>query len=321
MADPRRGLWALALPLLVSLSLHTLYLVADLAFVGRLGGAALSAVSFNLPIVLLGVGCALGLGSGVTAVVARRVGAGDRVAASRAVENGLFVALALAVAFVALGTLGGRALLRALGVPEALLPLAWEYGQVVYFGFGPTVAAAFFRSWIGGEGDTRTPMRILAIGALLNVVLDPVLIFGFGLGVRGAAIATVVAQSTAVALFVWVLVLRGTTFARLGAGGLRPRAAALGEILRIGVPSSMSLVFLAVAAAVFHRILVVYSPQAVAAFQIGSRLDQLVMLPAIAFTTGLVTMTGMMRGAGRLDLAPSLIAYALAWLIAVGLVA
>ncbi|HEX2466446.1 MAG TPA: MATE family efflux transporter [Thermoanaerobaculia bacterium] len=320
LANPRRGMWGMALPMMAGMSLHTIYMIADLIFVGMLGARELEAVAFDMPLVFLGLGVTFGLGSGVTAVVARYVGARDAAGADRAAQNGLLMGLVLTAIFTVVGGLFGHELLASMGVPADLLPIAWEFFGPIVYGYLFLVLSVFFRSILAGEGDMRTPMMIQGASTLLNIALDPLFMFTFGLGVRGAAYATVLSQAAAALTFVWMLYRRGRSYVRFDPRDFRPSARLLADIARIGAPASFSFLIIAVSSGFFNRLLIEYSPQVVAAYQVGGRLDHVVMLPMISISTALVAMVAMFRGAERMDLVRDLVNYSMRWAIGIGAV-
>ena len=297
IARPRRAMWGMAIPMMIGMSLQTLYMIVDMIFIGMLGPDELTAASFCMPLVFLGLGVTFGLGSGLTAVVARHVGARDAEGADRAAENGLLLGLGLTAFFTLLGAIWGRPLLGAMGVPESLMPLAWDYFGPIVWGYAFFVIATFLRSTLAGEGDVRTPMMIQGASTLLNVGLDPLFMFTFGWGVWGASVATVVSQALAAIALMWLVYRKGRKYVTFNPRHFRVSAAILGDITRIGSPASFSMLLTALGGAVFNRILVEFSPDAVAAYQVGARLDHVVLLPMISISTALVTLVAMFRGA------------------------
>ena len=163
LENPRRALWTMSLPMMVGMSLQTAYLLADMYFVGRIGPDALAALAFNMPLVFLGLGIVFGLGSGVTSVIARHIGADDKSLADSSAEHSLALGVLLSVAFTAVAYVFGREILASLGVTPELLPLAWDYFSVLAAGYVFIVMTVFFRSILAGEGDMKTPMMIQAL--------------------------------------------------------------------------------------------------------------------------------------------------------------
>jgi putative MATE family efflux protein len=320
IAHPRGAMWSMAIPMMIGMSLQTLYMIVDMIFIGMLGPDELTAAAFCMPLVFLGLGVTFGLGSGLTAVVARAVGARDVEGADRAAENGLLLGLALTAFFTVLGMVGGHALLSSLGVPPNLTALAWDYFGPMVWGYAFFVIATFLRSTLAGEGDVRTPMVIQGASTLLNVALDPLFMFTFGWGVWGASVATVVSQALAAVALAWLVYSKGRKYVTLNPRHFRYSGSTMSDIVRIGAPASFSMLLMAAGGGVFNRILVDYSPDAVAAYQVGGRLDHVVLLPMISISTALVTLVAMFRGAQRIDLVRDVVGYAMRWSIMIGAV-
>ena len=310
-SNPRRALWTLALPIMIGMSIYTAYMIADMIFVGMLGPDALIAVAFNMPLLFLAMGATFGLGSAVTALIARAIGAKDDRRADLVAQHSTLVGVGMTVVFISVGFGFGEKLLLGIGVPPDLLPLAWEYFSVLVAGFAFQVLSILFRSMFSGEGEVKLPVTIQAVATVVNIVLDPIFIFGLDMGVRGAAVATVVTQAAVMLTFAWLLFIRKRAHVDLSFRGFRIDSDIVGDLIRIGAPASLSFVVMAAGGTAFNRILVERSPDAVAALQIGGRVDHLVILPLVAMASSLVTLVGMFSGAGRLDLAKQVVRYAM----------
>lgn len=166
----------------------------------------------------------------------------------------------------------------------------------------------------------KTPMMIQGAGTILNMILDPIFIFTFDLGVKGAAWATVVSQAIPAAVFVYLLFFKEHAYVKLDFKGFRLRGRIVSEIVSVGAPASFSFLIMALGSAVFNRILVEYSEEAVAAYQVGSRIDHVFLLPVIAISVSLVTLVGMFYGAKRGDLVRGVVGYAVTRSILLALV-
>lgn len=308
------------MPVTIGLSLQTVYMLADMYFVGSVSSDALAALAFNLPLVFLGIGIVFGLGAGVTSVVARHIGARDKRRADQSAEHGVVLGLFVSSLFTVVAYVWGQTLLVGLGVPEHLLALAWSYFRIIAMGYVFMVMSVFFRSILTGEGDTTTPVLIQGGGTILNILLDPVFIFTLELGVEGAALATVLSQAMVAVVFAYLFFVKEHPYVSFDWRAFRYDASILAGIFKVGAPASFSFVVMAVGGAVFNRILVEYSEQTVAAFQVGSRIDHIFLLPVIAVAAGLMTLVGMFHGAKRGDLVRGIIGYAIACCLAAAVV-
>ena len=318
-ANPRRALWVLSLPIMFGMSIQTLYMIVDMVFVGRVSADALTALAFNMPVVFLITGSTFGLGTAITALVAQAVGARDRDQANALGGHTIVLGVLMAATFVAIGLLYGRDLLRLLGVPAALEGLAWSYFEVMIGGFPFMVTAVFLRSILSGEGEVRAPVLIQSAATLVNIALDPVFIFTLDLGVRGAALATVVAQVSSALALVYLQLVRRDKFVELSLRRLSPERRIFSQIFQIGIPASLSFLVMSLGGGAFNRVLVEFSSDAVAAHQIGGRLDHVVILPLVAMAASLVTLVGMFYGARRFDLLKDVVRYAIVRSMAIGL--
>ena len=302
IANPQRGLWTLAIPMMFGMMVQTIYSIVDMIFVGRLGGDALAALAFNMPLVFLGLGIVFGLGSGVTAVVAQYIGSKDKRNADNSAEHGVVLGVILGVIFTAAGLTWGESILAFLGTPPRILPQAWEYFGVIVSGYIFMVSSVFFRSILSGEGDMRTPVVIQGAGTILNIILDPIFIFALDMGVKGAALATVLSQLSVSLVFIYIMLIKKRSYISFVWKDFSFSSHILGKIFKIGIPASFSMVIMSIGGGAFNRILISFSSDAVAGYQAGMRIDHIFVMPAISIATSLVTLVGMFYGAGRLDL-------------------
>jgi len=299
--NPRRALWKLALPMMVGLLVQNVYNIVDMIFVGRLGEDAIAALAFNLPLIFFAIGLIFGLGTGATASIAQAIGREDKKAADNCAENSLLLGLFLGIVFTVSAILLGKTILGIIGTPDYLLDLAFDYLSYYSIGIIFMVLAVFFRSILSGEGDTKFPMIVMGIGTVLNIILDPIFIFVLDLGIRGAAIATVISQAVVTVIFIYALYIQKRTYLSFSLSNFQFSPATIRRIINIGFPASLSMIIMSLGSGVFNKILVSYSPAAVAAYQIGGRLDFLILMPVFAIATGLTTMVGMFYGAGRFN--------------------
>ena len=125
--NPAKSMWTLAIPVIAGMGIQTLYTIVDMIFIGKLGGESIAAVAFNMPIFFFVMGLSFGLGSGVTASIARFIGADDKVNADNAAEHAVAIALIISVILTIIGLIFGETILMYMGCTPAVLPQAWEY--------------------------------------------------------------------------------------------------------------------------------------------------------------------------------------------------
>jgi len=309
LINPPKALWTLAIPVMAGMGIQTLYSIVDMIFIGRLGGDSIAAVAFNMPLFFLVLGLTMGLGSGVTASVARYIGAKDKKNADNSAEHAILIGLAISVVLTTFGFLYGQEMLILLGATESIVDLSWSYLKIICFGLPFMVFSAFFRSILAGEGDMKFPMMVAGLGTVLNIIFDPIFIFTLNLGVAGAAVATVISQLIVFAVFVYMLFFKDHAYITFNLKDFTFSKSLLGEIIKIGLPASMSMVIMATGQAVFNKILIYYNAESVAAYQVAGRLDMLVFLPIMAIAYGLTTLIGMFFGAKETDKLKEIVKY------------
>ncbi|RLM62629.1 MATE family efflux transporter [Halorubrum sp. Atlit-26R] len=331
-----KPLVVLSLPIVLSQLLQVGYNLADTFWVGQLGQAAVSALSYSWPLVFLMISIAGGFTVAGTVLVAQHKGAGaaDRVdyVAGQTIA---FVGV-LALVFSALGWFLTPWLVGLVGASPGSVEyaLAVEYTRTVFLGvvfmFGFFIFQALLRGW----GDTRTPLALMFLGVVLNVVLDPFLILGFdgnglltmlgldalgttlyeltgftGFGVQGAAIATVFSRGVgAVIGFIWLF--SGQVGIDLSISDLRFDPDTIREIVRIGAPASVEQSMRALGITVLTALVALAGDDAVAAFGIGNRLNSLVFLPALGLSQGIETVVGQNLGSDQPNRAKRAVTYA-----------
>ena len=299
--NPSKALWTLAFPIMAGMGIHTLYTIVDMIFIGRLGGDAIAAVAFNMPLFFLVLGLSFGVGSGVTASIARFIGAKDKVNADNTAEHAVALGLIISTILTTLGLIYGEDLLQQLGATESVLPLSWDYLKVSLIGLPFMVFSTFFRSILSGEGDMKLPMAVAGLGTILNIILDPIFIFTLGYGVGGAAMASVISQLIVFLIFVYMLFVKEHAYIRFRMRDFSPSIFIIKDIIRVGLPASMSMIIMAFGQLVFNRILVRFSTDAVAAYQVGGRMDMVIFLPIMAIASALTTLVGMFFGAKEIE--------------------
>ena len=294
----------LALPNLVTSLLGNVLNIMDALFVGRLGPDAIAAVALG-GILMGGVWTLLvGVSIGTVAMVARFVGARDTSGARRAAAQAYILALGASILLALLAGGIPEMLMRAIGgTPEVARLGAWY----VRFAVGGAFTLVFMfttNAILRGAGDARWPMVFGSTAVLLNLVLDPILIFGLGpvprLGVTGAGLATFLAQGIGMLLAFWVLITgRSALQLHLGDLSLRPRT--LWQMVKITIPGSLQEGVGTAATMITIHFTAAFGTLAVAAYGIGMRLDHFMMMPGWALTGATAALVGQNLGAGKPD--------------------
>ncbi len=302
--DPGKTIMKLTGPMMVGMVGMVIFNIVDTLYVGRLGTQALAAMSFTLPVVMLQGSISMGLGVGASAVISRAIGGGDRELVKRLTTDSLFLSVLIVTAFVILGFLTVDPLFRLLGAEGELLILVKQYMRIWYVGVPFVVIPMIGNSAIRAAGNTVIPSTIMLTAIAVNIVLDPLLIFGIGpfprMELAGAALATVIARSTT--LVVSLLVLR-FRFDMLSSRipVWKELRASWGRVLYIGVPAAVTQVILPFSMAIIIRMVAGFGPAAVAALGVGTRVEMFVLSPLMALGSVLVPFIGQNLGADRPD--------------------
>lgn len=299
--SPLSKIVRLAWPVTLSMSFHTSYSIVDMFWVSSLGTDAVAAVTLSGIIFWLSFAVSQVFAGGSHALVARAYGAGSVAKAGGIVRDSLIAAV---VAGVVLGLVAGGApgtWLRLLGAAAEVSAVGVPYVRIMATGFAASMALFTLSSVFRATGDMVTPLILNAASCALNIVLDPLLIFGFGpvpaFGLAGAALASVIAM---VLTLVWglALVLRRGSPLHVPLRGM-PDTAALRDLFAIGIPSGLHYILISLTHTAMIRMTAVFGTQQVAATGIGSRIAQLSFLPCMGIGAATATIVGQYLGAGR----------------------
>ncbi|MEF8872844.1 MAG: MATE family efflux transporter [Haloarculaceae archaeon] len=297
-------LFYLSLPIVVTNLLQTAYNLADTFWLGQYSTEALAAISFAFPMVFLLISLGMGLSVAGSVLVAQHTGADQPDDAEYAASQTVTFALLGSLLLGSVGYFLVDDFLRLLGADPSILPLAASYMQVVSLGLMFMFGFFVFISLMRGYGDTITPMLVMLGTVVLNIVLDPFLIFGWGpfpeLGIEGAAYATVFSRG--LAMLVGLAIMLGSTRGiSINVPDLRPDFTYLRRLLRIGLPASVEGTGRALSINLLLFIVAGFPNAVVAAFGVGIRVFSVIFLPAIAVGRGVETLSGQNIGAGNED--------------------
>ncbi len=294
----------LTIPMVFGVLSMVLYNLVDAFFVGRLGREQLAALSFTFPVVLVIGSLSLGIGMGTAAVVSRAIGAGDRERVRRLATDSLVLGLLIVGAFVVLGLATIDPLFRLLGATDLTLPYIREYMRVWYPGMVFVVVPMIGNNSIRATGDTKTPGLIMMLGATVNAVLDPLLIFGLGpfpaFGIAGAAAATLIGRSITFTVALYVLAVRERLLL-FSLPPLRDVLASWRAILYLGLPNAASRMIIPLGAGVVTRIVSGYGPSAVAGYGVATRIEFFALAIVNALSAVIGPFIGQNIGAKRID--------------------
>ncbi|RBI60767.1 MATE family efflux transporter [halophilic archaeon] len=318
-------LFYLSLPIIITNLFQTAYNLADTFWLGQYSTTALAAISFAFPMVFLLIALALGLSVAGSVLVAQHVGAGEERQAEYAASQTVTYAVIASVVLGAVGYFVVDDFLAVLGAAPDIASLATGYMQVYSIGLVAVFGFMMFISLMRGYGDTITPMLVMFGSVVLNIILDPLLIFGFennplfgylgargletwflgltsytGSGIEGAAIATVFSRTLALAVGLGIM-FRGNRGVQIRLRQMVPDLSFARRVFNIGVPASIEGTARALSINLLLFIIAAFPETIVAAYGIGTRVFSVIFLPAIALSQGIETMTGQNIGANEQD--------------------
>ncbi|MDR3173363.1 MAG: MATE family efflux transporter [Treponema sp.] len=290
----------LAVPAIVIMMVSSLYNMADTYFVGALGTSATAAVgvSFSLMAVIQAVGFFFGHGAGN--YISRALGARDSSGAEIMASTGFFSALSIGALITAGGSIFMTPLARALGATETILPYALDYLRFILLGCPFMMGSLMLNNLLRYQGSAFLGMLGMVSGAVLNIGLDPLFIFVFGMGITGAALATMISQALS-CLLLFIISRRGKETVRVSPRNFRPRPALYVEIARGGSPSLLRQGTMSLAVVVLNRMAGAHGDAAIAAISIVTRVVMLMNSAILGFGQGFQPVCGFNYGARRYD--------------------
>lgn len=278
--------------------------LADTFFVGQLGTAQLAAISFTFPVVMVVGSISMGLGVGASAVISRAIGAGNQEKVVRLTTDALILAFIVVSLFAFTGLATIEPLFSAIGASNRLLPYIKSYMTIWYLGVPFVVIPMVGNNAIRATGDTKTPSLIMMTAVGVNIVMDPLLIFGIGpfprMELAGAALATVFGRALTFILSLWILRKRE----KMISFKLPPFSSILESwrnILYIGVPAAGTNLITPISMAVITRLVATFGAEAVAAFGVATRVEMFALTVMMALGSVLTPFVGQNHGARKID--------------------
>ena len=298
----------LAIPMMLELVMESTFALVDIFFVGKLGASAVAAVGLTETYMYLLYSIAMGLSMAVTAIIARRIGEKNRELAGRTAVQAVFLGFLCSIPFAFAGIFFSKELLALMGADQWVLDNGYRYMQWMLGGNIVIVLLFVINSIFRGAGDAATAMRVLLVANAINIVLDPLLIFGLGpipgLGIEGAAIATNIGRATAVGLQFWIL-FRGGKHIRVLVSQLKPEGKVVMNIIRTSLGGIGQNIIGMTSWIFLMRILAGISSEAVAGATIALRIMMFTLMPAWGMSNAAATLVGQNLGAENPDRAES----------------
>jgi len=295
-----RAVVLLAIPMVLEMALESLFAVVDVFWVGRLGANAVATVGLTESLLSLVFAVGFGLGMSTTAMVARRIGEKDSEGAATAGVQAIFIGLATSLAFGIPCYVYAPRMLEVMGASPEIVALGSGYARIALGGCGAIVMLFLNNAIFRGAGDAAVAMRLLWVSNIINLVLDPCLIFGWGpfpkLGVTGAALATFTGRSIGV-LYQFYRLLRGTERIRILMSQVRVDALVLWRLICVSVTGILQFAVADVSWIGLIRIVSFFGPAALAGYTIAIRILIFVILPSWGLSNAAATLVGQNLGA------------------------
>ncbi len=291
----------LTLPSIGGMFAIMVFNLTDTWFVSRLGTDELAAMGFTFAVVMMVGALAIGFSTGSASIISRAIGAGDRALARRTVTDGLVLTILVTLCVSTLGYFSISPLFSALGAQGHVLELVREYMEFWFIGAVVALMPPVSDSCLRAGGDMVRPLMVMCVCAVMNIILDPILIFGWGpvpaMGMRGAALATIIARTFGMLASLGFLHYRSRLI-DWSLPTLHDMIRSWREILVLGIPASVTQVLNPVAQGIYMRLAVgIGGVQAVAAMTTGTRIENFVFIIAIAYGIAIVPFVGHNFGA------------------------
>jgi putative MATE family efflux protein len=278
--------------------------LVDAWFLGKVGDSALAAFSFGFPILMIITSVAIGLSAGTSSVVARAIGSNDLRRARRLTTDSLVLSFLVTATLSGIGILTIEPLFLLLGAPPDMIPMIKSFMTILYVGIPFFVVGMVGTSSMRATGDTVLPGKIMIAGAVFNIVLDPIFIFGLGpipaMGLDGAAIAALLARGAMFVGTLYILVrrLKMVSFNKPDPVELKKSWI---DILHVGLPAAGTNVIIPVVMAFITAMIARYGPEAVAGFGVASRIESMVLVIYYALSSVIGPFSGQNLAAGKGD--------------------
>ncbi|MBN1646712.1 MAG: MATE family efflux transporter [Spirochaetales bacterium] len=293
----------LAVPMFLGMAVQLLYNVVDTLWISRIDMNDPSLVGGSgmvFPIIFLAMAIANGLAVGVSSLVARAIGEKNHDILNKTAETGLFMAAIASAVLIIVFYIFTDDMIRLLGASGDYFLHAREYMLYIIPAGVVVFVMNVFIGILQGEGQMKYVMVAMFIGTFGNIILDPVFIFVLDMGIRGAALATTIAQAIS-CVYLLIFFLRGGSTIRIELHIRNVSRKVMGQITAIGLPQALGMILMAFSFLVYNRVVIFIDPNAMTAMTLTGRIEQAVLMPIFAVSSALVTLVGQNAGRGLLD--------------------
>ena len=306
--DLKKAIFLLAVPMILELVMESTFAVVDIYFVGKLGSSAVATVGLTETYLFILYSIAMGLAMAVTAIIARRIGEKNKEEAGKSAVQAIFLSIIISLPFAIAGIFFAKDLLTLMGADQWAIENGYGYTQWMLGANGIIILLFVINAIFRGAGDAAIAMRVLWIANGLNIVLDPLFIFGWGpipaMGIEGAAIATTTGRGIAVAIQLWTL-FKGGKHIRVLTAQITWDAKVIMNIIKTSLGGVGQMIVAMTSWIFLMRILADVGSEAVAGATIALRVMLFTLMPAWGLSNAAATLVGQNLGAGNPERAES----------------
>ncbi len=290
LGNPKKALLKMSVPLIVSLLISSFYNLIDAAWVSGLGADALAGVGFFTPVFMVLVGFGNGLGAGAAFAISKYVGEENKSKADNASVHSILLDVIISIILAIILLFFLNPILNVMGAGETI-GYATDYGVIILVGSVFIILSNALYGIFRGEGDSKRPMYAMIASAILNIILDPILIYYLDMGVKGAAIATLISAIFVILILIYWFYVKKDTYLKPYLSNFTFKRDISTDIVKVGIPASIQLLNNAFFAAVFSALLVyVGSTDSVAVYSTGWRIVIITTTPLLAIGTALISV-------------------------------
>ncbi|MBE6499065.1 MAG: MATE family efflux transporter [Methanobrevibacter thaueri] len=297
LGNPKKALIRMSIPLVASLLISSFYNIIDAAWVSGLGADVLAGVGFFTPIFMILVGFGNGLGSGAAFAISKYIGEENKKKADNASVHSILIDIILSIIITVFLLISVTSILNLMGAGQTI-DYATDYGNIIILGSVFIILSNALYGIYRGEGDSKRPMYAMMASAILNIILDPIFIYTLNMGVKGAAIATVISSVFVILILSYWFYIKKDTYLKPDLSNFNFNKSICFDIVKVGIPASVQLLNNAFFAAVFCALLTfIGSTDSVAVYTVGWRIVIIGTTPILAIGTALISVIAANYGA------------------------
>lgn len=315
LGKPKKAILKLSTPMMIAMLVHAFYNIADGFWVAGVGADALASVGLFFPFFFIIIALGMGIGVGGSSAISRRIGAGKKKDADNTAEHTLILGFLVSVILsISVFPFIDEIMKTFSGSNEKVAEMAIDYSKIFLLGTPILIFSNIANSILRGEGDSKRAMYGMLIGSILNIILDPIFIYHFGLGVRGAAIASVFSMSITSLVFIYWIFSKKDTYLDISIQDFKYNNRILREILSVGIPSTLAQLSMSISMIILNKIVVfVGTTDGVAIFTSGWRIIMVATTPIMGLATGVTAVTGAAFGAKNKEKLKTAYLYSIKW--------